>query len=296
MVSLYESHRWPEGIPREIMDPLLSGDPESAARLARGGENRWVELKSAVPYDAQLARVLTAFANSGGGVLIVGVDDNGELVGWSESQALSAHRQIRSAVAGMLPNLTLVRRGDYDDKWLNWVIVSASDRPVITAEGSYWHRSGSVNLRSLPPPAKDTPLPIVPSPRDRPIRVFVAMSFREEKEPALADYWNAMQRAAEKANAEFIVQRIDQIEGDYAIMQQIYKEIEDADLVIADLTLSPPNVYLEIGYARGRDKTVIQMCRDDTTWEFDVRDQRTLIYRNATMLEELLLRSLNAMY
>ena len=36
------------------------------------------------------------------------------------------------------------------------------------------------------------------------------------------------------------------------MVDRVYREIDEADLVIADLTLSPANVYLEIGYARGR--------------------------------------------
>jgi hypothetical protein len=121
------------------------------------------------------------------------------------------------------------------------------------------------------------------------------MSFREEEEPTLVDYWQAMLRAAARARREFKLIRLDQLEGDYDIVDQIYKEIDAAHMVIADLTFSPPNVYLEIGYARGREKRVIQTCRDDTQLEFDVRGRRTLIYRNATTLEYKLLRELNAL-
>jgi nucleoside 2-deoxyribosyltransferase len=87
-----------------------------------------------------------------------------------------------------------------------------------------------------------------------PIRVFVAMSFRTEEEPALVDYWQAMLRAAKQARREFDLRRADEIEGDYEIMERVYKEIDSAQLVIADLMLSPSNVYLELGYGRGRGK------------------------------------------
>jgi hypothetical protein len=132
-------------------------------------------------------------------------------------------------------------------------------------------------------------------PRSVPLRVFVAMSFREEEEPELVDYWQAMVRAAEKARRDFTLIRIDQIDGDYDVADRIYKEIDAAHLVIADLTLSPANVYLEIGYARGRGKLVIQTCRADTRLEFDVRGRRTLVYRNATALEHRLARELDAL-
>ena len=121
------------------------------------------------------------------------------------------------------------------------------------------------------------------------------MSFREEEEPALVDYWQAMLRAAGRARRNFDLRRIDLIEGDYDIVDQIYKEIDAAHIVIADLTLSSANVYLELGYAKGRDKYVIQTCRDDTRLEFDVRRRRTLIYRNATTLEHILLRALDGL-
>lgn len=128
-----------------------------------------------------------------------------------------------------------------------------------------------------------------------PVRVFVAMSFRERDEPALVDYWHAMRRAAERACREFILVRLDEVEGDYEIVDRIYQEIDAAQLVIADLTLSSANVYLEIGYARGRQKRVIQTCRSDTRLEFDVRNRRTLVYPNATMLEDKLLCELDAL-
>lgn len=121
------------------------------------------------------------------------------------------------------------------------------------------------------------------------------MSFRDEEEPALVDYWQAMLRAAKRARAEFDLRRIDQIDGDFEIVERMYQEIDEAQLVIADLTLSPANVYLEIGYARGRGKYVIQTCREGTPLEFDLCGRRTLTYRNATILEENLLSALDSL-
>jgi hypothetical protein len=71
-------------------------------------------------------------------------------------------------------------------------------------------------------------------------KVFVAMSFRDTEEPALVDYWHAMERAAMRAHGDFELRRIDKVAGDYEIIDRIAKEINAADLVIADLTLSSP--------------------------------------------------------
>ena len=73
---------------------------------------------------------------------------------------------------------------------------------------------------------------------------------------------------------------------DYEISQRVMDEINKADIVIADFTLSPANVYFELGYARGQGKQIIQTARKETRLEFDVRNWRTVFYRNATELEE----------
>lgn len=91
---------------------------------------------------------------------------------------------------------------------------------------------------------------LAPVPASPVVRVFVAMSLREAAEPALVDYWHAMRRAATRSHGSFDLRRIDQVQGDYEIIGRIFDEIDAADLVIADLTLSPANVYLELGFAQ----------------------------------------------
>jgi hypothetical protein len=287
-----------EGLTPSIVDRLVAGDGEAAAALARRGESQWVELKERLPQDRELARELAALANSGGGVLIVGVADNGEVASWRPADADIAVRGMREIANHILPDLVYVDRGQVDEGWLAWAIVESADEPVVTAEGAYWHRTSNRTQRAeLPSQGLIARYPSTSSasfPGEGPIRVFVAMSFREEEEPALVDYWQAMLRAASQARREFKLIRLDEVEGDYDIVDRIYKEIDASHMMIADLTLSPPNVYLEIGYARGREKQVIQTCRYDTQLEFDVRGRRTLTYRNATTLEHKLLQELNA--
>jgi hypothetical protein len=48
-------------------------------------------------------------------------------------------------------------------------------------------------------------------------------------------------------------------------------------------------VYFELGYARGKNCRVIQTARKGTMLEFDIRNWRTLFYRNATELEQKLI-------
>lgn len=126
--------------------------------------------------------------------------------------------------------------------------------------------------------------------------VFVAMSFRIDEDPALIDYFEAMRRAADKTRLPLDLRRIDRVEGDFEISQRILTEIDIAGIVIADFTLSPRNVYFEVGYARGKGKRVIQTARKDTHLEFDTRGWKTIFYRNATELEAALAQALTSAY
>lgn len=123
------------------------------------------------------------------------------------------------------------------------------------------------------------------------------MSFRTDEEPALEDYWAAMRRAAATVKTPKVdLVRLDEVVGDYEISQAVMDKIRDADFVIADYTLSPHNVYFEAGFARGCAKPVISVARKGTSLQFDVRNWRTVFYRNATQLEAMLGPELNAMF
>lgn len=123
--------------------------------------------------------------------------------------------------------------------------------------------------------------------------VFVVMSFADD--PKLKDAYAAIGRAAKRWNRKCNVQRIDQIEDDFKITDRILECIERASIVIADVTGERPNVYYELGYARGRNKRVVQLAHHDAPLHFDVKDTNTIIYDNATTLEDKLLRRLKAM-
>lgn len=104
----------------------------------------------------------------------------------------------------------------------------------------------------------------------------------------LEDGWNAIHRATQRSRCPVELRRIDQSEGDFEVSQRIMDEIDRCEFMIADLTHSPPNVYLEIGYARGVGKPIILVARTGTLLEFNLRTWKTRFYRNATELEEIL--------
>lgn len=65
--------------------------PEALAALVAGGEGSGVEFKRGMPSD--LGRELCGFANAGGGIVLIGVSDAGEIVGIREHNRLKSEVQ-----------------------------------------------------------------------------------------------------------------------------------------------------------------------------------------------------------
>lgn len=91
-------------------------EPDELARLIAGGEGKQLEFKRGLPRDAKVARTLCAFANTRGGLLLIGVGDHGERVGAPRPRetierlrAVAAER-LDPALAVQLGTLTLEGR------------------------------------------------------------------------------------------------------------------------------------------------------------------------------------------
>lgn len=89
--------------------------------------------------------------------------------------------------------------------------------------------------------------------------------------------------------AGFVCERADRTSFVGDVVQWVLNRIRTASLVIADLTDANPNVYLEVGYAWGREVPVVLLTQATTDLEFNVRGQRCLVYGGSTQkLEESL--------
>jgi hypothetical protein len=265
--------------------------------FVRQGESEHLEFKRRFTSEPDIARSLVAFANSDGGILLIGVTETPggpEVEGLTEAEADRTIDRLRHVTRGLLPTPVPVGSVELEGRPVVYASVNPLPphlKPITTASGEAYQRESDRNV-----PIAREPIPIRHVPGAAPYRVFVAMSFREEEEPALADYYRAMERAAEQVDSDKLrLVRIDRVEGDYEISAQIMEQIGNCDALLADFTLSPHNVYFEAGYARGRGKPIIQTARRDTELEFDVRNWRTLLYRNATELEAHLVGAFTAL-
>jgi predicted HTH transcriptional regulator len=73
---------------------------ESLQQLISRGEGKALEFKSAVPSPQHLAREIAAFANSGGGTILLGVHEDGTIPGIFGSDA---QRSLREATELLTP-------------------------------------------------------------------------------------------------------------------------------------------------------------------------------------------------
>jgi hypothetical protein len=113
--------------------------------------------------------------------------------------------------------------------------------------------------------------------------VFLVCPFRPDMEPT----YLAVAAAARAVGLR--AERVKDVQGDYKITEKVLSMIRQARFVVADLTNERPNVYFELGYARGLGKTVITILRSGTTPHFDVRDWTYLEYSDSRPLERDLL-------
>lgn len=78
----------------------------------------------------------------------------------------------------------------------------------------------------------------------------------------------------------------DDIKPSYEINQtgmintQIINRIIDDDLVIANLTGNNPNVMYELCLRHVTAKPILHICQNGTTLPFDIKDNRTIFYKN----------------
>jgi hypothetical protein len=112
--------------------------------------------------------------------------------------------------------------------------------------------------------------------------VFVVSSFGADMDPV----FEAVGCAAESVGLRAV--RLKDFCGDYRITDKMLALVREARLIVADLSHERPNVYFELGYARGLGKTVITILRAGTTAHVDVHDWVYLEYIDSRPLEHQL--------
>lgn len=88
-------------------------------------------------------------------------------------------------------------------------------------------------------------------------------------------------------------ERVDEQLYRETILDRIYRQIEAADIVIADMTGRNPNVFYEVGYAHAKGKLCVLLTAAAEHIPFDLKHRRHIIYGGsilrlqASIIEEL---------
>ncbi len=114
----------------------------AVAELISPDESEWVEQKAAVEKPGKIAREIAAFATSGGGLLLVGVEDDGRLTGCGDDLA----RFEGIASKGVTPRAPiLARRVQLHGVSIVTIRVYRGDAPVYYVENRPYVRDGTTS-------------------------------------------------------------------------------------------------------------------------------------------------------
>ena len=108
---------------------------------------------------------------------------------------------------------------------------------------------------------------------DKPIFAFVLMPFSEEFKDI---YKFGIKEAANDIGIK--AERVDEQLYTEGMLSRIYSQIEEADIIITDMTGRNPNVFYEVGYAHAKNKLCLHLTQDTTDIPFDLQHQRHIVY------------------
>lgn len=100
-------------------------DWEQVRKRVAHGEDEAVEFKREFGDLKGIGKTLCAFANGGGGLLVLGVDDDGSFVGLSESPDQTSERLTSFLQSGLSSPVSarLGRAELASDAWVHWIAV-----------------------------------------------------------------------------------------------------------------------------------------------------------------------------
>ena len=73
-------------------------------------------------------------------------------------------------------------------------------------------------------------------------------------------------------------ERVDEQMFTERILDRIYRQIDAADVIVADMSGKNPNVFYELGYAHAKDKLCLLLTQDVADIPFDLKDRRHVVY------------------
>jgi nucleoside 2-deoxyribosyltransferase len=108
------------------------------------------------------------------------------------------------------------------------------------------------------------------------IFAFVLMPFKPE-------FNDTYKFGIKEPSAELgiLAERVDEQIYNEGILERIYRQIDTADIVIADMTGQNSNVFYEVGYAHAKGKLCIHLTSNADDIPFDLKHKRHIVYNGS---------------
>jgi nucleoside 2-deoxyribosyltransferase len=120
------------------------------------------------------------------------------------------------------------------------------------------------------------------------MKAFVIMPFNEKYD----DIYQIGIKETAKAS-DIKAYRLDEELFDEGMLDKIYKEINNCDFIIADLSDKNPNVFYELGYAHAIEKLCILITKEASNIPFDLKHKRHIVYGDSIVhLQEQLKKNI----
>lgn len=126
-------------------------------------------------------------------------------------------------------------------------------------------------------------------------QVFIAMAFTDSKGVEIpSDLRDTIKRTLNNLNWNGVL--VDEVPHNDGVMDKIIASINESRFVIADLTYHKAGVYLEGGYAKGRNLPVIFSVKADFLQDchFDVKHLNLIVWKDLEDLETKLTNRIKA--
>src|SRR5437870_11590237 len=120
-------------------------------RLVRGGEDTYLELKVKLSNSERIAQEIVALANTGGGVIVFGVNDQLRVEGIEEGEAVQ-DELVRICREDIVPSLIpFIDRIAFDNgRRILALDVNGRRRPYRTRDGRFFVRVGAEKREAAP--------------------------------------------------------------------------------------------------------------------------------------------------
>lgn len=123
---------------------------------------------------------------------------------------------------------------------------------------------------------------------DNKLFAFVLMPFSQSFDDI---YKIGIKETAE--SLDVLAERVDEQIFQEGILDRIYRQIDAADIIIADMTGQNPNVFYEVGYAHAKEKLCILLTKNSEDIPFDLKHHRHIVYEDSILgLKESLVKEL----